>query len=549
VIPAALYARFSSDLQRDRSIDDQVALLREFAAKNGYRIVAVYEDRATSGATFRTRPGIQQLLAGARDRAFDAVLAESMSRIGRDQESRAHVRKHLRHAGVKIVTPADGVVTNLTDGIRAVMDDQYLEDLKAAVYRGMKGVIRDGRNAGGRAYGYRPVLGKPGELEIVAAEAAVIVRVFERYLAGDVPADIAAALNAEGVPAPRGKFWRAGTILGSQQRGHGILQNEIYCGRIVWNRVRMVRDPDTEKRVSRVNPEAEWQRVDAPHLRIVSEEIFQAARRRRRDRTKVQPRDRQRPRHALSGLLRCGACDAGMQVKDRDHGRLRVICSNVKERGACDNRRAYYLDDIERAVVAIFRENIGNRSAIGYYIRVFNDENRRASAAAIASRHRLEVRLAEAQRGLDRLIDAVARGTILAEEADARVPQLRAERDAAKAELDAAEQPAKVVTLHPGAVDEYLRNLDRLAELIGADLREDDDGLARALRGLITTVTVLPAPRGEAPLVRLTGHLATLLGRAVFPHGSYSGGRLVAEGRFNTLPPTAPVFTLERRAG
>jgi site-specific DNA recombinase len=70
---------------------------------------------------------------------------------------RAAIRKRLRFAGVTIMTPADGVVTDLTDGIRAVIDSQYLDDLKHATRRGMAGVIRDKRHAGGKAYGYTPV--------------------------------------------------------------------------------------------------------------------------------------------------------------------------------------------------------------------------------------------------------------------------------------------------------------------------------------------------------------------------------------------------------
>jgi site-specific DNA recombinase len=57
---AAIYARFSSDLQRDRSIDDQVALCREYAARNGYEVVAIFEDRALTGASIKLRAGIRQ---------------------------------------------------------------------------------------------------------------------------------------------------------------------------------------------------------------------------------------------------------------------------------------------------------------------------------------------------------------------------------------------------------------------------------------------------------------------------------------------------------
>jgi site-specific DNA recombinase len=105
---ASIYARFSSDLQRDRSIEDQVALCREYAARHGYEVVAVFEDRAITGASLRLRRGIQAMLQAARAGAFDFVIAESLSRIARDEEDSPAIRKRLDFAGVKIVTTTDG---------------------------------------------------------------------------------------------------------------------------------------------------------------------------------------------------------------------------------------------------------------------------------------------------------------------------------------------------------------------------------------------------------------------------------------------------------
>src|SRR5690606_21543554 len=99
------------------------------------------------------------------------------------------------------------------------------------------------------------------------------------------------------------------------------LLDEIYAGRRVWNRVRMVKDPDTGRRVSRPNPESEWLTTDVPHLRIIDQETFDAARKRKMERSHEAPAKRQRPRHLLSGLLKCGACGSGMRVHDKDRGR------------------------------------------------------------------------------------------------------------------------------------------------------------------------------------------------------------------------------------
>ncbi|MGO4264025.1 recombinase zinc beta ribbon domain-containing protein, partial [Lysobacter sp. TAB13] len=141
------------------------------------------------------------------------------------------------------------------------------------------------------------------------------------------------------------------------------------AGKLVWNRVRMVKDPSTGKRISRVNPESEWQEQDASHLAIVDAETFVAAQDRRGERVTLPPRDRARPRHLLSGLLRCGSCGAGMSVKDRHRGRIRIRCTQAQEARSCENGRAYQLDGIEAAVVGGLRERMADRPAIELYVR------------------------------------------------------------------------------------------------------------------------------------------------------------------------------------
>ena len=133
-------------------------------------------------------------------------------------------------AGVKIVTTADGVVSPLMHGLRTIIDSQYLDDLKAAVRRGMAGVVRDGRHAGGSIYGYRSVPGKPGELVIVPEQAEIIRRIFREYIAGAVPRAIAARLNSEGIAAPRKSYWRASTINGHTKRRTGIFKTNSIAG-------------------------------------------------------------------------------------------------------------------------------------------------------------------------------------------------------------------------------------------------------------------------------------------------------------------------------
>jgi hypothetical protein len=125
------------------------------------------------------------------------------------------------------------------------------------------------------SYGYDVVKrfasdGSPirGDRAINEGEAGIVRRIFEEYASGDSPRTIAARLNREKVPGPSGRGgWGASTIHGHRERGTGILNNELYASRIVWNRLRYIKDPSTGKRVSRINPVSEWINRPVPDLR------------------------------------------------------------------------------------------------------------------------------------------------------------------------------------------------------------------------------------------------------------------------------------------
>jgi DNA invertase Pin-like site-specific DNA recombinase len=186
---------------------------------------------------------------------FDVICAEAMDRLSRDQEDIAGFFKRMAFAGVKIVTLSEGEVTHLHIGLKGTMNALFLKDLADKTRRGQRGRVELGRSGGGNCYGYDVVrridaAGEPerGERSIDPVEAEVIRRIFRDYAAGKSPKRIATELNAEGISAPTGGEWGFCTINGNAKRGTGILNNELYIGRLVWNRQRFVKDPDTGKR-------------------------------------------------------------------------------------------------------------------------------------------------------------------------------------------------------------------------------------------------------------------------------------------------------------
>jgi site-specific DNA recombinase len=211
---------------------------------------------------------------------FDIVMAEALDRFSRDQEDTAGLFKRLTFAGVNIVTLAEGDITHLHIGLKGTMNALFLKELAEKTRRGLRGRVEAGRSGGGISYGYRIVrrfengVVTTGEREVVPEEAAIVRRIFNDYLAGSSPKQIAKTLNAEAVRGPQGGLWSPSTIHGNPRRRNGILHNELYVGRLVWNRQRFLKDPDTGKRIARMNPPSEWILKNVPELRIIDDELW-----------------------------------------------------------------------------------------------------------------------------------------------------------------------------------------------------------------------------------------------------------------------------------
>lgn len=134
----------------------------------------------------------------------------------------------------------------------------------------------------------------------------------DKRVQSESPLSIAKDLNAKNIAVPSRKGWGPSTIHGNRQRGTGILVNELYIGRLVWNRLRYIKDPETGKRVSRLNPKEDWIVQDVPDLQIVADSLWQAVKSRQEDQTADSNTDRfwdrKRPRHLFAGLMTSGVC-------------------------------------------------------------------------------------------------------------------------------------------------------------------------------------------------------------------------------------------------
>ena len=189
---------------------------------------------------------------------------------------------------------------------------------------------------------------------------------------------IAAELNADGIPSPRGGQWNASTINGNRGRRNGILQNELYNGQLVHNRVRMLKDPDSGRRISRVNPQSEWTRVQAPELRIISEELWTSVQQARKRYTGQPPQKFRRAKRLLSGLLTCAECGGAFTlVRPGKYG-----CAAHREKGTCSNASQISVDQLERRVLAGIKKRLMDPDLLAEFVSEFHSEFEQIQASS-----------------------------------------------------------------------------------------------------------------------------------------------------------------------
>jgi DNA invertase Pin-like site-specific DNA recombinase len=260
----ALYARYSSEGQREASVTDQFRNCERWAAREDGTITHRYQDQGISGSMdARQRPGYRALLEDAKVKRFDVVLVDDLSRLSRDEAELILTRRKLTFHGVRLVGVSDGFDSaakghKIQATVRGMMNEMFLDDLKEKTHRGLTGQALKGHHTGGRTYGYRHVpqehptktdaFGRP---EIIAVtrepepeQARWVLEIFEWYAAGQSPRWIAGELNRLKVAAPSvgwrrrapNPTWSASSLHGDPKQYTGLLHNPIYIGRVVWNR-------------------------------------------------------------------------------------------------------------------------------------------------------------------------------------------------------------------------------------------------------------------------------------------------------------------------
>ncbi|MFY0624587.1 MAG: recombinase family protein [Pelagimonas sp.] len=497
----AIYARYSSDLQTDNSIEDQIRICQQRAEQEGWSVVECYTDHAISGESL-FRPGIQALMTAAPTGQFDIVMSEALDRVSRDLEGAAKVFKHLRFNDQQMFALSEGFISELHIGFSGTMGAMFLKELANKTRRGLQGRALKGKSAGGIVFGYDVPheAGADGMIErggrkINADQAQVVRRIFKAYANGTSPASLAKTLNAEGVLAPNGGTWGPSTIYGNRERGTGILNNELYIGRQIWNRLRYVKNPATGKRVSRLNPEDKWVITEVPDLRIIDQDLWDTVKSQQGVYNKKDKplHARNRPTYLLSHLVKCGCCGGGFAMHNKTH----LSCSTAKNKGTCTNKLTIKREELEAKVLHALNANLMDERLVDAFCKEYTNRMNELRRDQNASRNAYIKEQHNLMREKQKIVQSICDGVPAEMIKDRAV----AVNDRLK-ELEAllSQQPEEKVFFHPIMGERYKQEISGLMATMNTP--ETRVEASQHLRAMIDKVVLTPNDTGEELTMR-----------------------------------------------
>jgi site-specific DNA recombinase len=302
----------------------------------------------------------------------------------------------------------------------------------------------------------------------------------------------------------------------------GILNCELYIGVIRWNRQKKLKNPDTGHFAYRLNPESEWIRSEAPELRIVPQELWDAAKVRQDELTALYRKQIEasregmkrslarngglnathRPRTLLSGLLFCGCCGGSYARRGQD----RYACSNHVLGNGCDNARTIAREVLEARVLTGLCERMMTPEMAAEAMRAYAEETNRLNRERRATAETTRRELAETAKAIAEIVRAIEQGGWHRALSD-RLTELEAKQDSLSARL--SDEPQDVPDIHPGIAETFRRRIERLTAAL--DHPDDAAEAAEAIREIVDRIVITPGSTRRDFSVILQGELGTML--------------------------------------
>ena len=388
----AIYARYSSENQSEKSIDDQIRVCQKYINENDLILDEkhIYTDQALSGSLLQ-RPGLLALERAMENKEIEALAVDDLSRLSRSNHQMLTLVNKFNFHQIKIISVSDGIVTDdenskLGIHIRGLINELYLDDLKKKTMRGLEGQKLRGYSTGESVYGYKshPIgdlkLNKKGQPKyegmvhkINEEEALIIRRIYKEFIEGKSIHSIVKGLNEDKMPTKKNRAggWATSTVT-------RILKNEKYTGRWIWRKWKNVRDPMTGKTKKIARPEKEQMNLFKEELVIIDQDSWDETQKRWKSLEGAWPMHKKtkktsnksvsyihsNPTHLLAGLLKCKSCGGAIvQVCGKSGGYYG--CYNAK-RKTCTNKLTIKRKRLESILLNALKENFLTAENVKY---------------------------------------------------------------------------------------------------------------------------------------------------------------------------------------
>ena len=419
---AVIYARYSSDSQREESIEGQIRECTAYAKKNGITIVKHYIDRAISAKT-DNRPQFQQMIKDSDKKLFDIVLVWKLDRFARNRYDSARYKTQLKKNGVKLVSATE-IISEGPEGIilESVLEgyaEYYSADLAEKVVRGQTENILKGRCNGGRGtFGY--TLDSERKFHIDPLASPFVLESFRKYRNGLTMKEIRDWLNENGIKNPVGGAFTYNSV-------EHMLKNRRYIGEL---KFRDVVVPDA------IPP-------------IVPLELFDDVQEKIAKNKKAPARRKAEDDYLLTTKLHCGYCGA-LMFGESGTSRTGEVhryykCATAKKHKGCKKKtvRKQWLEDlVVNQTMQLVKDDAAMESIIAKVMELQDQENTNLPL--------YEKQLRDAESGIQNMLNAIQAG-ILTSSTKERLEQL----EETKRELEARIAEEKLAK--PKVTEEFIR--------------------------------------------------------------------------------------------
>lgn len=516
----AIYSRYSTDRQKQSSIEGQERLCAAYSADRKWEEFKRFSDSERSGTTTMGRAGLFEMLAAAERGEFDVLLVEDIDRTSRDAADMHQIAKELDELDIVICTVAGGVVTNIELAFKAVQNQEFIKQVVEKSKRGQELAVSQGRMSGSIPYGYRKVTklnarGEPinGLREPHPERAAILQRAHKEFDAGRSTFKICATLNAEGVRGPKGKQWRPGALLGNRHGGLGLLRNPIYIGEYQFRKTSRRRRKGKMK--MRFTALSERMITQHPELAIIDKDLWDRNQARLAENFDRPFHTKRKVQYVFTGKVHCGVCRSTCIVSDGKY-----VCTGRQQKGICSNPRRVPREAVETSIFNRIKVHVLNTAVLGPALTAFREEVERTRADFAAKIESQVGRLKDIDQRIANLmvqLGGAGEASFASQLLMGELERLGAEKRGLDRQVKQAPPPRPPA----GDVQAIIASISNTLGTLHQALQNDDAEASRAkelLRGLITRIVLTPTPgsvtdgRGAGNMtVTVEGPMAALI--------------------------------------